>query len=266
MRCKIDQEVPIPEPEPSPFDTQNTIEQAICDLTERQRLSVTQCDECNRALMVTHACFAMSSQEGMEIKEERFPIFRGKVRQEEGMIEANCYECKKGIWIPDQYCRRNAPHEITAEPDKAREGPTREEQFIRSNLGGSGITYSMDYPAIVAVGVVLPQIYRGKSGMPSVDLWQHHSHGHYGRIIHAIRDSRPTQIASDKLFFSYSTYYSLVLLGRYFVWSIASAVLVWYPYPFFALITVGLNRSFLLPRLAPKYGKSLLLDFHSFLT
>ena len=177
MRCKIDQEVPIPEPEPSPFDTQNTIEQAICDLTERQRLSVTQCDEYNRALMVTHAChacFAKSSQEGMEIKEDRFPIFRGKARQEEGTIEANCYECKKGIWIPDQYCRCNAPHEITAEQDEAIEGRIREEQFIRSNLGGSGITYSMDYPAIVAVGVMLPQIYRGESGMPSVmkpELW-----------------------------------------------------------------------------------------------
>ena len=31
-----DQEVPIPEPKPSPFDAQNTIEQAICDLAERQ--------------------------------------------------------------------------------------------------------------------------------------------------------------------------------------------------------------------------------------
>ena len=172
-----DQEVPIPEPEPSPFDTQNTIEQAICDLTERQRLSVTQCDECNRALTVTHAChacFAKSSQEGMEIEREKLPIFRGKMSQEEGMIEANCYECKKEVWIPDQYCKCNAPHEITVEQDEAIEGRIQEEQFIRSNLGGSGITYSMDYPAIVAVGVVMPQIYRGKSGMPSMmkpELW-----------------------------------------------------------------------------------------------
>ena len=49
------------------------------------------------------------------------------------------------------------------------------EQAIKSKSGGAGIAYSMDYPVIITAGVVLPKVYKGKSGMPPTskpELWQ----------------------------------------------------------------------------------------------
>ena len=50
-----------------------------------------------------------------------------------------------------------------------------QEEQVKSENGGTGITYSMDYPVIIAAGVVLPKVYKGKSGMPPTskpELWQ----------------------------------------------------------------------------------------------
>ena len=170
-----DQEVPIPEPEPSPFDAQNTIEQAICDLAERQRLAVARCHVCSQAHKVKHAChicFEEISQE--ETKEVTYPIFRGKMSREEGMCKDNCSQCKKEVWVPDQYCKCNG--EVFEESMSKKDAAVKQrEQAIKSKSGGAGIAYSMDYPVIIAAGVVLPKVYKGKSGMPPTskpELWQ----------------------------------------------------------------------------------------------
>ena len=42
-----------------------------------------------------------------------------------------------------------------------------QEEQVKSENGGTGITYSMDYPVIIATGVVVPKVYKGKPGMPS---------------------------------------------------------------------------------------------------
>ena len=101
-----DQEVPIPEPEPSPFDAQNTIEQAICDLADRQRLAVARSHVCSQAHNVKHACHVCFEKVSREETEDvMYPMFRGMMSKEEGMCEDSCSECKKEVWIPDQYCK-----------------------------------------------------------------------------------------------------------------------------------------------------------------
>ena len=119
-----------------------------------------------------HICFEEISQE--ETKEVTYPMFRGKMSREEGMCEDSCSQCKKEVWIPDQYCKCNGEvlEEIMSKKDAAVK---QKEQAIRSKSGGAGIAYSMDYPVIVAAGVVLPKVYKGKSGMPPTskpELWQ----------------------------------------------------------------------------------------------
>ena len=90
------------------------------------------------------------------------------------MCKDSCSECKKGVWIPDQYCKCDS--EVLEEIMSNRDATIKQkEQAMKSRSGGAGIAYSMDYPVIIAAGVVLPKVYKGESGMPSTskpELWQ----------------------------------------------------------------------------------------------
>ena len=130
------------------------------------------CSQAHKVKHTCHACFEKMSRE--EAEDVIYPMIRGVMSKEEGMCKDSCSECKKEVWIPDQYCKCDGEvlEEIMSNEDAAIK---QKEQAIKSKSGGAGIAYNMDYPVIIAAGVVLPKVYKGKSGMPSTikpEIWQ----------------------------------------------------------------------------------------------
>jgi hypothetical protein len=101
-----EEEIPIPSEEKSPFDEEQLIEQAICDLTEDENITVMKCRTCDKA-STQHACWECfeSIQDG-SAETETFPVFRG-ANEAEGKKASNlfitpCSLCEKDIWIPER--------------------------------------------------------------------------------------------------------------------------------------------------------------------
>ena len=104
-----EEEIPIPREEESPFDGEQLIEQAICDLTGDESITVMKCRTCDK-VNTRHACWGCfeAIQDG-SAKTEMFPVFK-EAKETEGkkadnLFISTCIICKKDTWIPELQCQ-----------------------------------------------------------------------------------------------------------------------------------------------------------------
>ena len=156
-----EEETPVPSEEPSPFDGQQLIEQAVCDLTSDGRVTTRRCKKCNHTRDAQHACWDCFNKTVQEKTMRSDLLFRGVGETEgekAGLHKGKCTVCDKDIRIPVEQCRCDTTC-------VGEESPSEDVQTM----------YNMQYPVVLLDGQVRPRIFYGKQGLPpvkEVELWQ----------------------------------------------------------------------------------------------
>ena len=165
-------EIPIPPEEKSPFDGEQLIEQAICDLTGDENITVVKCRTCNRA-STQHACWECfeAIQDGSR-ETETFPVFRGANETEgkkaNNLITDVCSLCKKDIWIPERRCQCTE----TRSPEQVQKDTLQEQEEVELE---TQVRFNTKYPVLLQKNRVRPGVYQGKKGIPlriKAEVWE----------------------------------------------------------------------------------------------
>ena len=193
-----EEEVPIPPEEKSPFDGEQLIEQAICDLTGDENITVVKCRTCNRA-STQHACWGCfeAIQDGSR-ETETFPVFRGaneaESKKANNLITDVCSLCKKDIWIPELRCQCTE----TRSPEQVQKDTLQEQEEVELE---TQVRFNTKYPVLLQKNKVRPGVYQGKKGIPlriKAEVWENIDSDKQGtKTIRETEKSDPVKVETE---------------------------------------------------------------------